>query len=175
MPLYQVLGLRTFVRKDITYQVDRAGFIMKDEQGKSLVEPYGFTHYVLYIQDKTDDALYSIELFDTVGASFGKRSRICRYGHMHVSPIKKTDVWLKYQPLKELVFEYNFRVGMYDFDDDIDIYEYNAEDPASQRIFTFSSNSGDERVPDGFVLVNMDYFYEIPVEVGCDLSWNLCG
>jgi len=174
MPLYQVLGLRTFVRKDITYQVDRAGFIMKDEQGKSLVEPYGFTHYVLYIQDKTDDALYSIELFDTVGASFGKRAQICRFGHMHVSAIKKSDIQLTHNPLRELVFEYDFQVGIYDFDDDIVVYEYDAETPASQRIFAFSSCSGDERVPDGYVLVNMDYFFEIQpthhcVDVSCTM------
>jgi hypothetical protein len=126
------------------------------------------------VQDRSDDALYSIELFDTVGASFGKRAQICRFGHMHVSAIKKSDIQLTHNPLRELVFEYDFQVGIYDFDDDIVVYEYDAETPASQRIFAFSSCSGDERVPDGYVLVNMDYFFEIQpthhcVDVSCTM------
>jgi hypothetical protein len=175
MPLYQVIGLRTFSRKSTTYQVDRAGFIMKDAQGKPLVEPYKFTHYVIYVQDKTDDSLYSIELFDSVGASFGKRGQICRYGHMQVSAIDKHDIQLMYLPMRDLAFEHDLHVGMYDFDDDVDVYEYDAETPASQRIFAFSSiGGGDERVPDGYVLVNMDHFFETRpthhcVDVSCTM------
>lgn len=174
MPLYQVIGLRTFNRKSTTYQVDRAGRIQKDAQGKPLVEPYDFTHYVLYVQDRCDHTFYAIELFDSVGASFGKHAQLCRYGHMHISLISKKDIQIKYQPLRDLVFEYDLPEGMYDFEDDIDVYEYEAETPASQRIFVFSACAGNERVPDGYVLVNMDNFYEISTAAAsCDLSLNV--
>ena len=170
MPLYQVIGLRTFNRKSTTYQVDHAGRIQKDAQGKPLVEPCDFTHYVLYVQDRCDRTFYAIELFDSVGASFEKHAQLCRYGHMHVSLIAKKDIQITYQPLRDLVFEYTLSEGMYDFEDDIDVYEYEE----SLRIFAFSACAGDDRIPDGYVLVNMDNFYENPSQVRCYLSWNIC-
>ena len=172
MTIYQVLGVKTFYRTDIAYIVDASGRIQKDAQGNAMTEPRDFTHYILYIQDKLDAAFYSIELFDTVSASFEKHTKICRYGHMHISAISQNDIDAAYMPLRELVFEANFHVGIYDFEDDIDVYEYQAECPNSQSIFAFSANAGNERYPDGYVFVNMEYYYKVPKEFGCDISCN---
>lgn len=155
MELYTIFGLNVVERIGHSYETDSRGLILHDAEGKGVTKPRKFTDYILYAY--SGEVYYAIHLKESHGASFG--GNLYTRGHMkiEVSPYP-TIADLTHYPIKPLRVYANFEAREYGFDEDVDVYLY--QDPET-RLFCYSGlGSGDERVPDGYVIVNMDLFWE---------------
>ena len=158
MPIYKIIGADITTKKSTTYEVDCAGIIQKNSFGRPIIKPANLSHYAIYLHS---DNTYAIELFDSVGksASSSQPAFICRYGHMNVKKIEDGVAFIpSHLPVRELILDWNFVPGVYDFGKRIEVFE-NA---CLERIFIFDGCGPDERVPDGGVFINKDLFYSNP-------------
>lgn len=155
MELYTLFGLNIAERIGHSYETDYHGRILLDADGKAMTKLRKFTDYILYAY--SGEVYYAIYLSESDGASFG--GHLYTMGHMkiEVSPYP-TIVDLTHYPIKPLSVYANFEAREYDLDEEVDVGLHN--DP-NTRLFRYSGlGSGDERVPDGYVIVNMDLFWE---------------
>jgi hypothetical protein len=155
MELYTIFGLNVVERIGHSYETDARGLILHDAEGKGVTKTRKFNDSILYAY--SGEVYYAIHLNESHGASFGGHR--CTTGHMkiEVSPYP-TISDLTHYPIKPLRVYANFEAREYDFDEEVDVYLY--DDPEI-RLFRFSGlGSGDECVPDGYVILNMDLFWE---------------
>jgi hypothetical protein len=155
MELYTIFGLNVVERIGHSYETDARGRILHDAEGRGTTKPRKFNDYIIYAY--SGEVYYAIYLKESHGASFG--GHLCTTGHMkiEVSPYP-TIADLTHYPIKPLRVYANFEAREYWFDEDADVGLHNED---CTRLFCYSGlGSGDERVPDGYVIVNMDLFWE---------------
>ena len=154
MELYTILGLSVVDRIGHSYETDSRGRILHDAQGNPIIKHRKFTDYTIYAY--SGEVCYAIHLSESDGASFG--GHLYTMGYMHIEVLDYPPTHFTHSPIRPLYVYANFESREYDFDEEVDVYLHN--DPEI-RLFRFSGlGSGDERVPDGYVLVNMDLFWK---------------
>jgi hypothetical protein len=155
MELYTIFGLNVVESIGHSYETDHNGRILHDAEGKGITKPRKYNDYIIYAY--SGEVYYAIHLKESHGASFG--GHLYTMGHMHieVSPYP-TIADLTHYPIKPLRVYANFEARDFDFDEEMDV---GLNDEAYTRLFRYSGiGSGDECVPDGYVIVNMDLFWE---------------
>lgn len=155
MELYTILGLNVVGRIGHSYETDSCGRIFLDAEGKGMTKPRKFNDYIMYAY--SGEVYYAIHLSESDGASFG--GHLYTMAHMKIEVLPYPEIAdLTHYPITPIRVHANFEARDYDFDEEVDVHLY--DDPET-RIFRYSGlGSGDECVPDGYVLVNMDMFWE---------------
>ena len=154
MELYTIIGLNVAERIGHSYETDHNGQILHDAEGRGITKTRKFNDSILYAY--SGEVYYAIHLSESHGASFG--GHLCTTGHMNIEVLGYPPTHLTHYPVQPLYVYANFEAREYDVDEEVDVYLHN--DPEI-RLFRFSGlGSGDERVPDGYVLVNMDLFWK---------------
>jgi hypothetical protein len=154
MELYTILGLNVIERIGHSYETDSRGRILDDADGNAMTKQRKFTDYIIYAY--SGEVYYAIHLRESDGASFG--GHLYTMAYMHIEVLDNPPTHFTHSPIRPLCVYTNFEVRKYDFDEEVDVYLY--DDP-EKRLFRFSGlGSGDERIPYGYVLVNMDCFWK---------------
>ena len=151
MTHYTILGLNVEERIGHTYETDSDGRILHDEEGKGISKTRNFNNYIIYAC--SDNLYYAIYLSESNGASFG--GRIYSIGEIKIEALSDPPRDFTHCPVCPLRIQMDLE-REYDFGEEIHIY---LQDDPLTYVFRFSSiGSGDECVPDGYVMVNMDLF-----------------
>jgi hypothetical protein len=154
MELYTILGLNVSERIGRSYETDRNGQILHDAEDRGITKTRKFNDYIICIY--SGEVYYAIHLSESDGASFG--GHLYTIGHMHIEVLTCPPENLTHYPIKPLRVYANFEAREYNFDEEVDVHLY--QEPET-RVFRFSGiGSGDECVPDGYVIVNTDLFWE---------------
>ena len=159
MPLYQILGLIIAKAESHSYETETASsrHIKHDAHGKGIPIPRIFTKYILYVV-LGENEYYAIHLSDEHAATFG--GKLCTFGAMEIRSSSHDYIMenMTHEPIGLLEITADFKVGPYNYDDDMCVHPYGQPDVS---LFEFSILGGDERDPCGYVYVNLDLFRRV--------------
>jgi hypothetical protein len=155
MPLYTILGLTATDHIRNSYETDSSGRILLTPECKGISKLRKTTDYIIYLE--FSGIYYEIHLLEIYGASF--TGFLYSQGYMKVAMSYNIPENITHSPIKPLYVYANFEEAReYYFDEEVDVHLYDEPDT---RVFRYSGiGSGDESVPDGYVIVNMDLFWK---------------
>ncbi len=157
MELYTIIGLEMTERVGYSYETDSSlrGTILRNGEGMPMTKQHTFYDYVIYATLENEQYYYAIYLWETHGVSLS--GRLCKNAHMKIDALNSIDRITHY-PIRPLRVYADFEIREYGFDEQVDVDLCN--DPYT-RVFSYNGlGYGDECVPDGYVVVNMDLFWE---------------
>ena len=154
MNLCEIIGLGKTNKDSTTYQTKSFYNykILHDSEGNGITKPHTFTNYTLYLLFK--NKYYSVNFSEYHCASYsGKLSRVCEMEILD-SNSEEFESNTTHLPIKQIIVPYTFKGNNYHYPD---ISVCLHEDP-NTMVFEFSSIGNCERVPFGYVRVNIDLF-----------------
>jgi len=151
MSLFKIIGLNVTTTTGNSYETrSHSDDILKDDDGRGITKQHTFTTYIIYIS--LENTYYTIHLSETHNASFG--GKLCTLGHMSTNPSHYEEVMTNITHVPSAPPAYiEFQIKEY-YEDEI-VHLYNNQDTC---VFKYSKDGDDERMPHGFVYVNMDLF-----------------
>ena len=155
MELYTIIGLERMERNGHSYANHHGTILRNTETGRPIVQTHVFYDYTLYATRENEPDYYVIYLSESHGGSLS--GKLCKHAHMKIDVLHSVERITHY-PIRPIRLYADLEVREYYFDENVDVYLHN--DP-STRVFAYTGlGYGDECVPDGYVVVNMDLFCE---------------
>jgi hypothetical protein len=154
---HQIIGLSKQEIKGHSYKTDDNIRIIHDENGKGTSITKMFSKYILYV-GSAGHGCYSITLSHCEIASY--RGRLGHIGSMEVTIVSQLDAQknITHVPVKPLHICAELEEPHY-----IEEMNIGLSGEPTTTVFAFSRDGCDERIPRGYVYVNMELFTPLPL------------